>query len=63
MKLPEFLRKPAGPLTILPEQKLVSGYFNLDNGIGKDSRRIPAGKRSGRADLCCVDRSAARVWA
>ena len=35
MKLPEFLRKPAGPLTILPEQKLVSGYFNLDNGSGK----------------------------
>ncbi len=35
MKLPEFLRKPAGPLTILPEQKLISGYFNLDNGSGK----------------------------
>lgn len=35
MKLPEFLRKPAGPLTILPEQKLVSGYFNVDNGSGK----------------------------
>ncbi|MGC1873199.1 MAG: M20/M25/M40 family metallo-hydrolase [Acidobacteriaceae bacterium] len=35
MKLPEWLRKPAGPLTVLPEQKLVSGYFNLDNGSGK----------------------------
>ncbi len=35
MKLPEWLRKPAGPLTILPEQKLVSGYFNVDNGSGK----------------------------
>jgi carboxypeptidase Q len=35
MKLPEWLRKPAGPLTIKPEQKLVSGYFNLDNGSGK----------------------------
>ena len=35
MKLPEWLRKPAGPLTILPEQKLISGYFNLDNGSGK----------------------------
>ena len=35
MKLPEFLRKPSGPLTVLPEQKLVSGYFNLDNGSGK----------------------------
>ncbi|MGC1783446.1 MAG: M20/M25/M40 family metallo-hydrolase [Acidobacteriaceae bacterium] len=35
MKLPEWLRKPGGPLTIKPEQKLVSGYFNLDNGSGK----------------------------
>lgn len=35
MKLPEWLRKPSGPLTIKPEQKLVSGYFNLDNGSGK----------------------------
>lgn len=35
MKLPEWLRKPAGPLTIKPEQKLISGYFNLDNGSGK----------------------------
>ncbi len=35
MKLPEYLRKPAGPLTILPEQKLISGYFNVDNGSGK----------------------------
>jgi carboxypeptidase Q len=35
MKLPDWLRKPSGPLTILPEQKLISGYFNLDNGSGK----------------------------
>lgn len=35
MKLPEWLRKPAGPLTIKPEQKLISGYFNVDNGSGK----------------------------
>ena len=35
MKLPEWLRKPGGPLTIKPEQRLVSGYFNLDNGSGK----------------------------
>jgi len=32
--LPEFLRK-TGPLEIKPEQKLVSGYFNVDNGSGK----------------------------
>jgi len=32
--LPEFLRK-TGPLEIKPEQKLVSAYFNVDNGSGK----------------------------
>ena len=31
----EFLRKPAGPLTLKPEQKLISAYFNVDNGTGK----------------------------
>ena len=35
MELPEFLRKPAGPLTLKPEQKLISAYFNVDNGTGK----------------------------
>jgi hypothetical protein len=35
LQLPEFLRKPAGPLQIKPEQKLISGYFNVDNGGGK----------------------------
>jgi carboxypeptidase Q len=35
MELPEFLRKPAGPLTLKPEQKFVSAYFNVDNGTGK----------------------------
>ncbi len=34
--LPSFLRRePPGPLTLKPEQKLVSGYFNYDNGTGK----------------------------
>lgn len=33
--LPEFLRRDAGPLKIKPEQKLISGYFNVDNGSGK----------------------------
>lgn len=35
LKLPKWLRKPGGPLTIKPEQKLISGYFNVDNGSGK----------------------------
>ena len=35
MELPEFLRKPAGPLVVKPEQKLISAYFNVDNGSGK----------------------------
>jgi acetylornithine deacetylase/succinyl-diaminopimelate desuccinylase-like protein len=33
-QMPEFLRK-TGPLEIKPEQKLISGYFNVDNGSGK----------------------------
>ena len=33
--LPDFLRKPAGPLQLKPEQQKISGYFNLDNGSGK----------------------------
>ena len=32
--LPEFLRA-TGPLELKPEQKLISGYFNVDNGSGK----------------------------
>ncbi len=35
MKLPDFLRKPSGPLQVKPEQQKISGYFNLDNGSGK----------------------------
>jgi hypothetical protein len=35
MKLPEWLRKPAGPIELKPEQSKISGYFNLDNGTGK----------------------------
>ncbi|HLV88859.1 MAG TPA: M20/M25/M40 family metallo-hydrolase [Candidatus Sulfotelmatobacter sp.] len=33
--LPDFLRKPAGPIQLKPEQAKISGYFNLDNGSGK----------------------------
>jgi hypothetical protein len=35
MELPEFMRRAAGPLEVKPEQKLISGYFNVDNGTGK----------------------------
>ncbi len=35
LKMPSFLRTAAGPLELKPEQKLVSGYFNVDNGTGK----------------------------
>src|SRR5579871_1751258 len=35
VKLPEFLRKPAGPAIIKPDQSKISGYFNVDNGSGK----------------------------
>src|SRR5215831_17676399 len=35
MKLPEWLRKPTGPVQLKPDQQKVSGYFNMDNGSGK----------------------------
>ena len=35
MQLPEFMRRVTGPLTVTPEHKLLSGYFNIDNGTGK----------------------------
>jgi Peptidase family M28 len=35
VKLPDFLRKPAGAPVIKPEQAKISGYFNVDNGSGK----------------------------
>lgn len=35
MKLPKWLRKPAGPIQLKPEQEKISGYFNVDNGTGK----------------------------
>ena len=35
LEVPEFLRQQVGPLKLKPEQALISGYFNLDNGGGK----------------------------
>ncbi len=35
LKLPEWMRKPAGPVQLKPDQQKISGYFNLDNGTGK----------------------------
>jgi hypothetical protein len=35
MKLPEWLRKPAGPVQLKPDQQKVAGYFNVDNGSGR----------------------------
>ena len=35
LALPDFLRKPAGPVQLKPEQQKISGYFNVDNGTGK----------------------------
>ncbi len=35
LSLPDFLRKPAGPVELKPEQQKISGYFNVDNGTGK----------------------------
>jgi carboxypeptidase Q len=35
MKLPEFIRKAAGPIVTKPEWKTLDAYFNVDNGSGK----------------------------
>ncbi|HVZ82733.1 MAG TPA: M20/M25/M40 family metallo-hydrolase [Terracidiphilus sp.] len=35
LALPEFLRRATGPLELKPEQKLISAYFNVDNGTGR----------------------------
>ncbi len=35
MKMPEWLRKPAGPVVLKPEQQKISAYFNVDNGSGR----------------------------
>jgi len=35
LKLTEYDRKAAGPLQLKPDQKTISGYFNVDNGSGK----------------------------
>ena len=34
-QLPDFMRRAVGPLEAKPEQRLISGYFNVDNGSGK----------------------------
>jgi len=34
-QLPDYMRRTVGPLEVKPEQKLISGYFNVDNGTGK----------------------------
>jgi carboxypeptidase Q len=33
--VPDYIRERVGPLRLRPEQALISGYFNLDNGGGK----------------------------
>jgi hypothetical protein len=35
MKLPEWVRKPAGAVELKPDAQKISAYFNLDNGSGK----------------------------
>jgi carboxypeptidase Q len=35
LELPIYMREPAGPLELKPEQKLISAYFNVDGGGGR----------------------------
>jgi hypothetical protein len=33
--MPEYMRRPSGPLSVKPEHAKLAAYFNLDNGTGK----------------------------
>jgi carboxypeptidase Q len=35
LKLPEWLRKPGGPIQLGPDYQKISAYYNVDNGSGK----------------------------
>ena len=35
LNLPDYMRRATGPLDLKPEQKLISAYFNVDNGTGR----------------------------
>ncbi|MGA2571097.1 MAG: M20/M25/M40 family metallo-hydrolase [Terracidiphilus sp.] len=35
VQLPEYMRRAVGPLEVKLEQKLITAYFNVDNGTGK----------------------------
>jgi hypothetical protein len=35
LDMPEFMRRADGPLEVKPEHKLISAYFNVDNGTGR----------------------------
>jgi len=35
LRLPEWTRKPGGPVQLKPDQQKISAYFNVDNGTGK----------------------------
>ena len=58
LKLPEWVRKPAGPVQLKPEYQKISGYFNLDNGSGKIRGIYLQENAAIGADLRAVDRAA-----
>ena len=60
MKLPDFLRKPAGAVQLKPEQQKISGYFNLDNGSGKIQEFMQ--ENDGMRHLPAVDRAFRGPW-
>ena len=60
LQLPGFMRRATGPLTLKPEQKLVSVYFNVDNGTGKIRGIYTQGNTCNCAYLRAVDGPAQR---
>ncbi len=53
--LPEYMRRASGPLELKPEQKLISAYFNVDNGSGKIRGIYTQGNAAIGPIFCAVD--------
>jgi carboxypeptidase Q len=62
LEKPEYMRKPAGPIELKPEQAKISGYFNVDNGTGKILGIYLQENACGGPDFCAMDGTAERSW-
>ncbi len=59
VKLPDFMRKPAGPVQLKPEQTEDFRILQSGQWLGKGSRHLSAGECVDRSDLPAMDRAVA----